>query len=106
MILGVHSDASYLSEPNACSRAGGHFSLSNNAADPPNNGAILNIAHIIKHIMDSATKAKLGALYILVRKAVYVLIILEELGHRQPATPIQTDNAMAEGVINGKVKPK
>ena len=28
------------------------------------------------------------------------------MGHKQPATPIQTDNAMAEAVINGKVQPK
>eukprot|EP00804_Cyclotella_cryptica_P006178 CCRYP_015259-RA/>CCRYP_015259-RA protein AED:0.43 eAED:0.43 QI:0/0/0/0.66/0.5/0.33/3/0/361 len=106
MILGVHSDASYLSEPNARSRASGHFFLSNNAAVPPNNGAILNIAHIIKHIMASATEAKLGALYITAHEAVFLRIILEELGHRQPATPIQTDTVMAEGVINGKVQPK
>ena len=55
MVLGVHSDASYLSEPKARSRAGGHFFLSNNNNIPPNNGAILNIAHIIKHVMSSAT---------------------------------------------------
>eukprot|EP00804_Cyclotella_cryptica_P013709 CCRYP_016145-RA/>CCRYP_016145-RA protein AED:0.33 eAED:0.33 QI:0/-1/0/1/-1/1/1/0/103 len=103
MILGVHSNASYLSDPNAPSRAGGHFFLSNNAAVPPNNGAILNIAHIIKHIMVLVTEAELGALYITAHEAVYRRIILEELGHRQPAPPIQTDNAMAEGVINGKV---
>ena len=65
MKLAVHSDASYLSEPKARSRAGGHFFLSNNADVPPNNGAILNIAHIIKHVMSSATEAELAALYIM-----------------------------------------
>ncbi|KAL7481387.1 hypothetical protein ACHAW6_007070 [Cyclotella cf. meneghiniana] len=106
MILGVHSNVSYLSEPNASSRAGSHFFLSTNAPIPPNNGAILNIAHIIKHVMASATEAELGALYITAHVAVYLRIILEELGHPQPATPIQTDNTMAKGVINGKVQPK
>ena len=106
MILGVHSDASYLSEPKARSRAGGHFFLSNNSEIPPNNGAILNIAHIIKHVMSSATEAELAALYIMAREAVYIRIILEELGHKQPPTPMQTDNAMAEAVINKKVQPK
>ena len=43
MTLAVHSDASYLSEPNARSRAGGHFFLSNNNDVPTNNRAILNI---------------------------------------------------------------
>jgi hypothetical protein len=106
MILAVHSDASYLSEPKARSRAGGHFFLSTNAEIPPNNGAILNIAHIIKHVMSSAMEAELGAIYIMAREAVYIRIILEEMGHKQPRTPIQTDNAMADAVINGKVQPK
>jgi hypothetical protein len=34
MILAAHSDASYLSEPKARSRAGGHFFLSSNAEIP------------------------------------------------------------------------
>ena len=106
MKLAVHSNASYLSKPKARSRAGGHFFLSNNADILPNNGAILNIAHIIKHVMSSATKAELAGLYIMAREAVYIRIILEELGHKQPPTPLQTDNAMADAVINGKIQPK
>ena len=72
MILAVHSDASYISEPTAHSRAGSHFFLSSNADISPNNGAILNIAHIIKHVMASTTKAELAALYITVPKVVYI----------------------------------
>jgi hypothetical protein len=106
LILAAHSDASYLSKPNARSRAGEHFFLSNNAEIPPNNGAVLNIAHVIKHVMTSATEAELAALYINAREAVYIRIILEEMGHKQPPTPMQTDNAMAEAVINGKIAPK
>ncbi len=66
----------------------------------------MNIVHIIKHVLSSATKAKLAALYIMAREAVYIRIVLEEMGHTQPPTPLQTDNAIAEGVINGKVQPK
>eukprot|EP00804_Cyclotella_cryptica_P028785 CCRYP_018721-RB/>CCRYP_018721-RB protein AED:0.41 eAED:0.41 QI:0/0/0/1/0/0/3/0/816 len=106
MVLAIHSDASYLSEPAARSQAGGHFFLSFNAEIPPNNGAVLNIAHIIKHVMASATEAELAALYIMAREAVFIRIILEELGHTQPATPLQTDNSTAEGVVNGKIQPK
>ena len=38
----------------------------------------------------------------------YIQIILEEIGHAQPLTPLklQMDNAMAEAVTNGKVQPK
>ena len=106
MILATHSDVSYLSIPQARSRAGSHFVLSSNADIPPNNGAVLNIAHIIKHVMASATEAELAALYITAREAVYIRIILQELGHPQQATPLQTDNSMAEAVINGKIQPK
>ena len=106
MKLAVHSDASYLSEPKARSRAGGHFFLSNGGEVPTNNGALLNMAHIIKHVMSSATEAELAALYIMAREAVYIRIILEEMGHPQPPTPLQTDNSMADGVVNGKITPK
>jgi hypothetical protein len=106
MKLAVHSDASYLSEPQARSRAGGHFFLSNKATIPANNGAVLNITHIIKHVMTSATEAELAALYILAREAVYIRIVLTKMGHKQPATPLQTDNSTAEAVCNGKIQPK
>ena len=103
MKLAAHSDASYLSEPKARSRAGGHFFLSSDTQVPANNGAVINIAHIIKHVMKSATEAELAALYIMAREAVYIRIILEEMGHKQPPTPLQTDNSMADTVCNGKV---
>ncbi len=79
MVLAVHSNASYLSKPKACSRAGGHFFLSNDTIVPPNSGAVLNIAHIIKNVMSLATKAEVAGLYIMARKAVYIRLILEEL---------------------------
>ncbi len=78
MVLAVHSNASYLSKPKARSRAGGHFSLSSNTTVPSNNGAVLNIAHIIKNVMSLATEAELAGLYIMVRKVVYIRLILKE----------------------------
>ena len=77
MKLAVHSDASYLSDPKARSLAGGHLFLSKKATIPQNNGAILNIAHIIKHVMTLATEAELVALYIMTREASYISILLE-----------------------------
>ena len=71
-----------------------------------NNGAVLNIAHIIKHVMTSVTEAELASLYITTQEAVYLRVILEKMGHKQPPTPLQMDNAMAEAVSNGKVQPK
>ena len=106
MILAAHSDAGYLNESNARSRAGGHIFLSSDSQYPENNGAILNVAQIIKNVMSSATEAELAALYIVAKECVYIRLILEEMGHPQPETPIQTDNLTAEGVINSKIQPK
>jgi len=57
--------------------------------------------------MSSTAEAELGAMYINARKAVEERIILEEeMGHKQPATPVQVDNSTAEGIINKRVQPK
>ena len=70
MVLAVHSDTSYLSERNATSRVGGHFFMSKDVEVPPNNGAVHNIAKIIKALMSSAAEAELEGLYINAREAV------------------------------------
>jgi hypothetical protein len=106
MVLAVHSNASYLNEEEAQRRAGGHHFLSENVPLPPNNGTIHNVAEITKGVMSSAAKAELGAMYINARKAIEERIILEEMGHKQPATPIQVNNSTAEGIINKRVQPK
>ncbi|KAL7476408.1 hypothetical protein ACHAW6_002274 [Cyclotella cf. meneghiniana] len=106
MILAIHSDASYLSEAMAQSRAGGHDFLSEDVAFPPNNGAVLNISTIIKAVMSSAAEAELGALFLNAKAAIPIRIMLEEMGHKQPVTPIQTDNSTAHGVITNKIQPK
>jgi hypothetical protein len=106
MVLAVHSDASYLNKKEAHSRAGGHHFLSEDVPLPSKNGVIHNIGEIIKGVMSSAAKAELGAIYINARKAVEERIILEEMGHKQPATLVQVDNSTAEGIINKRVQPK
>ncbi len=91
MALAIHSNASYLSEANARSRAGGHMFMASNEEIPKNNGAVLNILQIIRAVMSSAAEAELGA--------------LEELGHPQPQTPMQTDNSMAQALLTNKLLP-
>ena len=106
LILAVHSNAGYANEKTSRSRASGHFFLLNDEKFPPNNGAILMIATIIKAVMSLAAEAELGALFINAKEAVYIQQILEEMGHPQPRTPTQTDNMTAEGVINNKIQPE
>ena len=60
MILAVHSNAGYLNVDGACSRVGGHHFLSEDVPIPPNNGAIHNIAKIIKAVMSSVAEAETG----------------------------------------------
>jgi hypothetical protein len=106
MVLSGHSDVSYLSESNTHSRVGGHFFMSNNTAKPPNNGAILTTAQIIKAVMSSAVEAKVGALYINCRGAVPACQTLEFMGHPQPPTPMQAGITTALGVVNNNVLKK
>jgi hypothetical protein len=72
MVLAIHSDASYLSEPKARSRAGGHMFMADNEEIPFNNGAIFNISQIIRAVMSSAAEAELGALFINAKTAVSI----------------------------------
>ena len=106
MILAIHSDASYLTEPKARSRAGGHFYMADDGDDQPNNGPVHNVAQIIKNVMTSAANAEIGALYINSRQAVPARQLLEEMGHKQPPTPIQTDNTTALGFVTKNLQPK
>ena len=40
------------------------------------------------------------------REAVYIRIILEEMGYKHPPNPLQTYNSMADAMYNIKIKPK
>jgi hypothetical protein len=58
MILQASSDASYLSEPEARSKTGGHFYLGKNDEwQQKINGPISCLSSIIKHVMSSAAEA-------------------------------------------------
>ena len=52
------------------------------------NGPIHIVCMVIRNVMSSAAEAEMGTLFINARKAVYICQILEELGQRQPSTPI------------------
>ena len=106
MVLKVHSDATYLSESKARIRAGGPFFMSKDVSFPPNNGAVLNIAQIMKTIMSLEAEAEIGAMYVNAREAIPAQQSLNEMGHRQPRTPMKTDNTAANSVVTNNVQPK
>ena len=107
MVLNVHSDASYLSEPGAKSRAAGVYFL----GDVPQNnkpivlnGNIFIVCGILKFVASSAAEAELGALFVNGKETKNLRLILEEMGHPQPPTPIHCDNKTATGIANDTVK--
>ena len=96
MLLHIHSDASYLSEPRARRCAGGHYFLGDNRpdiSDPPTtcprlNDIIQSISRTMYKVMGSSAKAEIGAAYINSQEAILIRTLLLELGHPNPATPI------------------
>ena len=114
MILHIHSDGSYLSEPKARSRAGGHFFLSDlslspneQPTNPPTpNGPIYSLSRIIRNVMGSAAEAEIASSYMNGQEAIPIRTTLEEMGHPQPPTPVQVDNSTAEGFANDTIKQK
>ena len=104
MILKIHSDAGYLNETKARSRAGGHFYLGNQSDKPDfTNGAVLNPTGILKHVASSAAEAEVGALFVNAKEGEILRTTLTEMGHPQPATTIYTDNSTATGIMNNTI---
>jgi hypothetical protein len=108
MILNTHSDASCLSEREAKNREGVFFYMGSNTykANKLTNGAILVISIVLKHVMSSAAEAEIGAVLLNSKGGAVIRTTLEEVGHPQPTTPLQTDNTTATGDSNGKIKQK
>ena len=80
--------------------------MSDNSEFPENNGAILNIAQIIRNVVTLAADAEINALFINTRHAIPARNLLNEMGHKQPATPAQTDNTTALGFVTKNLNPK
>jgi hypothetical protein len=107
MILHIHSGASYLSVSNARSRLGGLFFCGDKSQQQDKmNGSILNVASIIKNVVASAAESEAGACFHNAQSGAPLRVILPELGHIQPPTPLRTDNATAFGILNETIKQK
>jgi hypothetical protein len=106
MQLICHSDASYLSEQNSRSRAGGILFLGDPQSTHGLNGAIDCISVIIGTVVASAAEAEYAALFLVGREAVSASATLSDLGYPQEATLIICDNQCAVGIANRAVKQK
>ena len=103
----MHSDASYLSEPNTRSRASGNYLLVwvPCRSEPIRiNGAVLTLCNILRCVTSSAAKAELGALFMNCKEERILRLILNEMGHNQPPTPVHCNNSTAVSIANDTVK--
>ena len=92
---------------NARSRAGGCYFLGcvpEEGKPTFLNGAILVSCQVLKLVVASAAETELGALFLNAREAKVIRIILEELGHPQPKTPVSISNTTAVGIVNSTIK--
>jgi hypothetical protein len=107
MIIAVHMEAYYLSEAGGKSRTAEHFYLTNQNNKNFNNGAILTLSAIIKHIMSFASETDLSALSYGCKMAAPLCTALKELGHNQAnPTPITTNNITVQGLTMGTMTAK
>ncbi len=68
------------------------------------NGAIHIACTILKLVAASAAEAELGALFLNAQEAEVLWLILTELGHPEPPTPIHIDNTTTVGIVNNRIK--
>ena len=106
MVLRTHSNASYLSAPQARSRAGGNLFSKNLFETPPLNGPIHTVYKIMSNVMGSAAEVEIGATYINGQELVPIRTCLHKMGHPQSPTPMQVDNTTAEAFANNTPKQK
>jgi hypothetical protein len=106
MILHIHIDASYLSVSHARSRLDGLFFCGDTPPNEDNlNGSILNMASV-KNMVASAAESEEGACFQNAQSGAPISITLIELGHKQPATPLWTDNSTDLGILNETITRK
>jgi hypothetical protein len=109
MQLKIHSDASYLSEPKDKSRLGGYFYIgkkTKSSTKPLTNGPLLCRTTALKHVVSSVAEAEFGAVFVNAKEGTVTRTTLSEMGPKQYATELKTENSTADGIINNTVQKK
>ena len=68
------------------------------------NGSIFTLCNKLKWVVASAAEAELGALFLNCKEGQIIRLILSEMVHQQPPTPVHCDNTTAVGIANSTVK--
>ena len=107
MILNVDSDAAYLVLPEAKSRIAGFFQLnSKNRQHDFINGAILIECKTLRHVVASSAEAETARIFHNAQVAIPIRYMLNQLGHQQSPTPLQTDNETSLNFIKNNIRQK
>lgn len=101
MILYVHSNVLYLSEPQVQSHHGSQHFLGNKT-DTRINRPILALAKILPHVILLATEDKLTRVFHDTKEATPIFSTITKLEHQQLPMPIQTNNTTTVGTIDKK----
>ena len=64
------------------------------------NGHLFIVCGILKFVVASAAEAELGALIVNGKESKILRLILHEMGHPQPPTPMYCDNKTATCIAN------
>ena len=113
MNLHIDSDISYLSVHQVCSRAGGHFILSDTttATSKPPVHPTLNVTlhaecRTLRNVTTSAVEAEIGALFHNTQVMEPIRTYLAKMGHLQSRTPLKPDNLTAAGIVTSSIRQK
>ena len=111
MTLKSHSDGSCPSVINDRSRVAGHFYFGDNDdGEPdriePNQGSMHQEFSVIKPAMASAAECETATPFINCQTAIVTRTTAMEVGHEQPATPTQVDNATTYNYVCGALQQK
>ena len=114
MILHIHSDTSFLSEPGAKSRAGVYYYLSTLAADtnkapikqPPLNGPVHVKCTTTRNVLASAMEAEPGAIFVNYQRGAATCMALIDMSRTQPPTPAVTDSAKRDVFVNDNIRQR
>jgi hypothetical protein len=68
------------------------------------NGATLTLSTILRMVVVSAAETEIGSLFLNAKEGVNTRNILSEMGHPQPAIPMQTNNTTAHGILHRTCK--
>jgi hypothetical protein len=68
------------------------------------NGSILNVASVINNEVASAAESEVGACFHNTQSGAPLRVILTELGHKQPPTPLRTDSSTEFSILNESIR--